>query len=252
MSWPLSAEGELSGNSVSGSTCPSGQYEDGPGDCRACAFSALALWVVLVLSGLAVCGVAWWLGNLALQRMAAATGGGGGRGVAGQAVAHGAAGAMQARHAMTAFSATTTSYQFLFLFQIHLTWPTVVSDVWRWLTDFASLAWFRLEFLFDAFKSLCTGQYVPQAAVLLAPFVMFSSIYCVSRQHAKRKEDEVCRPFESSHPHRRELLSRIHDGYSTNSRSWSARAVYILTRWYATRANKLQAVSNHVTRCSCV
>ena len=191
MSWPLSAEGELSGNSVSGSTCPSGQYEDGPGDCRACAFSALALWVVLVLSGLAVCGVAWWLGNLALQRMAAATGDGAGHRGVGQAVAHGAAGAMQARHAMTAFSATTTSYQFLFLFQIHLTWPTVVSDVWRWLTNFASLAWFRLEFLFDAFKSLCTGQYVPQAAVLLAPFAMFSSIYCVSRLHAKRKEAEV-------------------------------------------------------------
>ena len=207
MSWPLvsAASGDLSGNSASGSTCPSGQYEDGPGDCRTCAFSALALWAILVVSGLAVCGVAWCLGNLALKRVAAATGGG-----VGQAAAHGAAGAMQARHAMTTFSATTTSYQFLFLFQIHLTWPTAVSDVWRWLTNFASLAWFRLEFLFDAFKSLCTGQYVPQAAVLLAPFAMFSSIYCVSRQHAKRKEAEVGRPFESSHPHRTESCNRVY------------------------------------------
>jgi hypothetical protein len=212
MSWLLmsAASGELSGNSVSGSTCPSGQYEDGPGDCRACTFSALALWVILVVSGLAVCGVAWWLGTLALQRVAAATGDDGAGGGVGQAAAHGAAGAMQARHAMTAFSATTTSYQFLFLFQIHLTWPTAVSDVWRWLTDFASLAWFRLEFLFDAFKSLCTGQYVPQAAVLLAPFAMFSSIYCVSRLRAKRMEAEVCRPFESSHIHTAESCSRVY------------------------------------------
>jgi hypothetical protein len=168
------------GTSASGMTCPDGQYEDGSGDCHACSFSAPTLWAVLVFGGLIVCGVAWWLGKVALQRMATAKGVG--TGVSkGQFVSHGATGAMQVRDATTIFSTTTSSFQFLYLFQVHLTWPVIVIKAWRWLTEFASLAWFRLEFLFDAIKSLCTKQYVPLSATVLAPFIMFAAIYCISK-----------------------------------------------------------------------
>ena len=177
-------------SSASGLTCPSGQYEDISGDCHACTLSALALWALLVLGGLCVCGVAWWLGNVALQRMATASGDGTGPGV-GLVVSHGARGAMQVRHAMTTFSTTTTSFQFLFLFQVHLTWPAIVTNAWRWLTEFVSLAWLRLEFLFDAIKSLCTKQYVPPSVTLLAPFIMFTALYCFSRTKAYREEKKV-------------------------------------------------------------
>ena len=190
--WRLSSAADVdgSGNSASGMTCLGGQYEDSSGDCHACTFSAPALWARLVFVGLLVCGAAWWLGNVALQRMANAKGDGTGLGV-GHAVSHGAKGAMQVRHAATTLSTTTTSFQFLYLFQVHLTWPAIVTKAWQLLTEFASLAWFRLEFLFDAFKSLCTKQYVPPSATLLAPFIMFAAIYCISQTAAKRKEIQV-------------------------------------------------------------
>ena len=190
--WQLSSAADVGepGTSASGMTCPGGKYEDSSGDCHACTFSAPALWTVLVFGGLIVCGVAWWLGNVALQRIATAQGAGTGPGV-GQVVSHGARGAMQVRHATTTFSTTTTSFQFLYLFQVHLTWPAIVTEAWRWLTEFASLAWFRLEFLFDAMKSLCTKQYIPPSATLLAPFIMFSTIYCMSRARANRDTKKV-------------------------------------------------------------
>ena len=190
--WRLSSTADVGGpgTSASGMTCQGGQYEGSSGDCHACTFSAPALWAVLVFVGLLVCGVAWWLGNVALQRMATAKGDGTGIGV-GHAVSHGAKGAMQVRHAATRFSTTTTSFQFLYLFQVHLTWPAIVTKAWQWLTEFASLAWFRLEFLFDAIKSLCTKQYVPPSATLLAPFIMFAAIYCISQTAAKRDERKV-------------------------------------------------------------
>ena len=190
--WRLSSAADVGGpgTSASGTTCPGGQYEDSSGDCHACIFSAPALWAVLVFGGLIVCGVAWWLGNVALQRIATAQGAGTGPGV-GQVVSHGARGAMQVRHATTTFSTTTASFQFLYLFQVHLTWPAIVTEAWRWLTEFASLAWFRLEFLFDAMKSLCTKQHVPPSATLLAPFIMFSIVYGISRTKANRDERKV-------------------------------------------------------------
>ena len=178
------------GTSASGMTCPGGQYEDSSGDCHACTFSAPALWAVLVFGGLIVCGVAWWLGNVALQRIATAQGAGTGPGV-GQVVSHATRGAMQVRHATTTFSTTTTSFQFLYLFQVHFTWPAIVTEAWWWLTEFASLAWFRLEFLFYAVKSLCTKQYVPPSATLLAPFIMFFTIYSISEAKANPTTNKV-------------------------------------------------------------
>ena len=186
------------GASDSGLTCPAGQFEADPGDCRPCAFSALALWAVLACSGVIVCGVVWWLGNVALGRIAAAKSSGSTGAGAGQLLAHGAGSGVQMRHAMVTFSTTTTSFQFLFLFQIHLTWPAMVTDAWHWLTEIASLAWLRLEFLFTAIKPLCANQYVPQAAILLAPFIGFSVIYCCSRVHARRKENQVSDHAESN------------------------------------------------------
>ena len=195
--WRLSSVADVGepDTSASGMTCPGGQYEDSSGDCHACTFSAPVLWAILVLCGLIVCGVAWWLGNVALQRIATAQGASTSPSV-GQVVAHGERGAMQVRHATTTFSSSTTSFQFLYLFQVHLTWPAVVTEAWRWITEVASLAWFRLEFLFDTMKSLCTKQHVPPAATLLAPFIMFSIIYCISR--TKANEDEKVEKLDSS------------------------------------------------------
>ena len=180
-----------SGGSIQ--VCPGGQYEAESGDCRPCALGAAALWAALACSGAILCGGVWWLGTIALARLAAAkSGGGAGAGAgAGQAVAHGAKAAVKVQHAMTTFSTTTTSFQFLFLFQIHLTWPTIVMDAWHFLTAFASLAWLRLEFLFDAIKPLCANQYVPPAAILVAPFVAFTTIYGISYCRARHKEKQV-------------------------------------------------------------
>ena len=81
--------------------------------------------------------------------------------------------------------------EFLYLFQVHFTWPAIVTEAWWWLTEFASLAWFRLEFLFYAVKSLCTKQYVPPSATLLAPFIMFFTIYSISEAKANPTANKV-------------------------------------------------------------
>ena len=179
-------------------TCLSGQYEDaaGGGGCQPCALSGWAVWALLLLGGAMMCGVVCWVGDIVLRKFVSPTDAkgtvapGGGAGL-GQLAAHGARSAVNIRHAMTTISSTATSFQFLFLYQLHLTWPAMVTQAWQWLSSLIGLTWLRLEFLFTAIKSLCALQYVPPAAVLVAPFAIFSVILAISQFKAKRKESNA-------------------------------------------------------------
>ena len=171
-------------------TCLSGQYEDAAGGgCQPCALSGWAVWALLLLGGAMMCGVVCCIGDIVLRKFVSPTGAkgtvpGGGAGL-GQLAAHGARSAVNIRHAMTTISSTSTSFQFLFLYQLHLTWPAMVTQAWQWLSALVGLTWLRLEFLFTAIKSLCALQYVPPAAVLVAPFAVFSIILAISQCKAK-------------------------------------------------------------------
>lgn len=175
-------------------TCPGGQYEDSDGTsssgCQPCALPGWAVWAVLLCSGLMVCGVVCWIGNITLRRLASTDANATGAG-AGQLAAHGARGAVNIRHAMVTVSSTSTSFQYLLLFQLHLTWPADVKHAWRWLTSLVGLAWLRLEFMFTAFESLCAQQYIPESAVFVTPFVAFSVIFALTNIYARHKSNQV-------------------------------------------------------------
>ena len=60
---------------------------------------------------------------------------------------------------MNTLGTTTNGFQFLLLFQLHLTWPDFVRDWLDVLSQIASLAFVKLEFIAEQFHSLCIKQW---------------------------------------------------------------------------------------------
>jgi hypothetical protein len=161
------------------------------GDCAQCQ----AEWLVIGLMsgcGLLISAALAFAGAAALRKLRESQaedgnigGGNSGEapGVAAGAVHHAARSAEQIRHAWNTVATTTNGFQFLLLFQVNLSdlWPAMVTEWWNLLTRTVSLAFVRLEFIAEMFRSLCINQWVSAWVRLAAPFLVLSAVFAASR-----------------------------------------------------------------------
>jgi hypothetical protein len=98
---------------------------------------------------------------------------------------HSTAGLRQA-HAFSTLSVTSSGYQFLMLYEIHLSWPRAVLEVWQWLTGIMGLAFLRLEFLAVNFRSLCIMEYFSTPVRMVIPFGLYMLVHIMSKCYAMK------------------------------------------------------------------